>query len=38
MIELNLQYGVGSENAHTVGVAGAIARVQELWKLVGGRR
>jgi len=35
MIELNLRYGVGSENAHTVGVAGAIARVHELWKLVG---
>jgi serine protease AprX len=35
MIELNLRYGVGSENARTVGVAGAIARVHELWKLVG---
>jgi serine protease AprX len=35
MIELNLRYGVGSKNARTVGVAGAIARVHELWKLVG---
>jgi serine protease AprX len=35
MIELNLRYGVGSKNARTVGVAGAIVRVHELWKLVG---
>jgi serine protease AprX len=36
MIELNLQYGVGSHPAQATGVAGAIARVQQLWKLVGG--
>jgi serine protease AprX len=36
MIELNLQYGVGSQQARPTGVAGAIARVQELWTLVGG--
>jgi serine protease AprX len=36
MIELNLQYGVGSQPAQATGVAGAIARVRELWKLVGG--
>ena len=36
MIELNLQYGVGSQPAQETGVAGAIARVQELWTLVGG--
>jgi serine protease AprX len=35
MIELNLRYGVGSQNAPTVGVVGAIARVHELWKLIG---
>jgi subtilisin family serine protease len=36
MIELNLQYGVGSQPAQATGVAGAIARVRELWTLVGG--
>jgi serine protease AprX len=36
MIELNLQYGVGSRQAQATGVAGAIARVQQLWTLVGG--
>jgi serine protease AprX len=36
MIELNLQYGVGPQPAQATGVAGAIARVRELWKLVGG--
>jgi serine protease AprX len=35
MIELNLQYGVGSQQAQATGVAGAITRVHELWKLVG---
>jgi serine protease AprX len=36
MIELNLQYGVGSQQAQATGVAGAIARVQQLWTLIGG--
>jgi subtilisin family serine protease len=36
IIELNLQYGVGSQPAQATGVAGAIARVRELWTLVGG--
>lgn len=35
MIELNLQYGVGTESASDTGVIGAIARVQQLWELVG---
>jgi subtilisin family serine protease len=35
MIELNLQYGVGSQPAQAIGVAGAVTRVHELWKLVG---
>ena len=37
MIELNLQYGVGGQPAQKTGVAGAIARVRELWNLVGAR-
>jgi serine protease AprX len=36
MIELNLQYGVGSQQGQATGVAGAIARVQQLWTLIGG--
>lgn len=36
MIELNLQYGVDSAQGRTTSVAGASARVRELWKLVGG--
>ena len=36
MIELNLQYGVGLQQAQATGVAGAITRVQQLWTLVGG--
>jgi subtilisin family serine protease len=36
MIEMNLQYGVGSQQAQATGVDGAIARVHELWTLVGG--
>ena len=35
MIELNLQYGVGMQPPQETGVAGAIARVAQLWKLVG---
>ncbi|OBG34735.1 hypothetical protein A5671_04030 [Mycolicibacter heraklionensis] len=35
MIELNLRYGIGAGAAVTGGLDGAIARVQDLWKLVG---
>ena len=35
MIELNLQYGVGTHSASETGAAGAIARVEQLWNLVG---
>jgi serine protease AprX len=35
MIELNLQY-VGAHPAQATGIAGAITRVRQLWKLVGG--
>ena len=35
MIELNLRYGAGADPAVAGGLAGAIARVQTLWKLVG---
>lgn len=35
MIELNLRYGMGAEPTVAGGLAGAIARVEELWKLVG---
>lgn len=34
MIELNLRYGMGADPAVAGGLAGAIARVQALWKLV----
>lgn len=35
MIELNLRYGMGAKPTVAGGLAGAIARVEELWKLVG---
>ncbi|MGB3523606.1 MAG: S8 family peptidase [Mycobacterium sp.] len=35
MIELNLRYGLGADPAIAGGLAGAIARVQNLWKFVG---
>jgi subtilisin family serine protease len=35
MIELNLRYGAGADPATARGLAGAITRVQTLWKLVG---
>ncbi|TRW86249.1 S8 family peptidase [Mycolicibacterium sp. 018/SC-01/001] len=35
MIELNLQYGVGTGSADDTGVTGAVARVEQLWELVG---
>ncbi|MBX7452244.1 S8 family peptidase [Mycolicibacterium sp. 3033] len=35
MIELNLQYGVGTDSASETGAEGAIARVEQLWELVG---
>ncbi len=36
MIELNLQYGLGTDAAQGTGIGGAIARVRQLWTLVGG--